>query len=214
MKSSDPLSDHTLMQVWVYLCVSLCVSVCETETRADREASREERPLITLILKNGGGQASVPALIAAVVVLSVLVVCMGVALFKERVFRDRARCGQRKGDSGILPQEHNGHGEAQIYPTVGMPELKLKQECVTRWNSTFHRLKRILDSKDAVTSTLAVISALVDLCLKEWEALQEACTVLEPFEQVTVEVSADGPCEFLCDVNTEELEAADPLYSG
>lgn len=75
---------------------------------------------------------------------------------------------------------------------MGMPELKLKQECVTRWNSTFYMIKRILESKDAVISTLAVINAPVDpLNQEEWDVLQEACTVLEPFEQVTVEISAD-----------------------
>ncbi|KAK7881406.1 hypothetical protein WMY93_029815 [Mugilogobius chulae] len=75
---------------------------------------------------------------------------------------------------------------------MGIPELKLKQECITRWNSTFHMLKRILESKDAVISTLAVISAPVDpLSQEEWEVLQEACIVLEPFEQVTVEISAE-----------------------
>lgn len=72
---------------------------------------------------------------------------------------------------------------------MDMPELKLKQDCVTRWNSTFYMLKRILESKDAVISTLAVINAPVDpLSQEEWEALQEACTVLEQFEQVTVVV--------------------------
>jgi len=75
---------------------------------------------------------------------------------------------------------------------MGMPELKLKQDCVTRWNSTFHMIKRILESKDAVISTLAVMNASVDpLSQEEWEVLQETCTVLEPFEQVTVEISAD-----------------------
>lgn len=75
---------------------------------------------------------------------------------------------------------------------MGMPELKLKQDCVTRWNSTFHMLKRILDSKEAVISTLAVINAHVDaLSQEEWDILQEACTVLEPFEQVIVEISAE-----------------------
>ncbi|XP_019744386.1 zinc finger BED domain-containing protein 4-like [Hippocampus comes] len=54
-------------------------------------------------------------------------------------------------------------------------------------------LKRVLESKDAVISTLAVINAPVDpLSQEEWEVLQEACTVLEPFEQVTVEISADS----------------------
>ena len=48
------------------------------------------------------------------------------------------------------------------------------------------------DSKDAVISTLAVINAPVNpLSQEEWELLQEACTALEPFEQVTLEISAD-----------------------
>ncbi|XP_073323035.1 zinc finger BED domain-containing protein 4-like [Pagrus major] len=80
-----------------------------------------------------------------------------------------------------------------IQRQMGMPELRPKQECTTRCNSTFHMLKWILESKDAVISTLAVINAPVDpLSQEEWEVLQEACTVLEPFEQVTVEISADS----------------------
>lgn len=50
-----------------------------------------------------------------------------------------------------------------------MPELRPKQECATRWNSTFYMLKRILESKDAIISTLAVINAPVDtLSQEEW----------------------------------------------
>ncbi|KAL6463245.1 hypothetical protein MHYP_G00276360 [Metynnis hypsauchen] len=75
---------------------------------------------------------------------------------------------------------------------MSMVELKLKQECVTRWNSTFHMIQRTLESKDAVIATLAVINApVVPLSKEEWEALQEACSVLEPFDQVTVEISAE-----------------------
>lgn len=56
----------------------------------------------------------------------------------------------------------------------------------------FYMIKRILESKDAVISTLAVTNAPVDpLSQEEWNVLQEACTVLEPFEQVTVEISAE-----------------------
>lgn len=69
-----------------------------------------------------------------------------------------------------------------IQQQMGIPELKLKQDCVTRWNSTFHMLKWILGFKDAVISTLAVINAAVDpLSQDEWEVLQE----------VTVEISTD-----------------------
>lgn len=75
---------------------------------------------------------------------------------------------------------------------MGMPELRPKQECATRWNSTFYMLKRILETKDAIISTLALINAPVDaLCQEEWELVKEVCTVLQPFEEVTVEISAD-----------------------
>ncbi|KAJ3604957.1 hypothetical protein NHX12_027008 [Muraenolepis orangiensis] len=75
---------------------------------------------------------------------------------------------------------------------MDMPELRLKLHCVTRWNSTLHMLKRVLESKDAIISTLALINAHIDaLDQEEWEALQETCTVLEPFEQVTVEISSE-----------------------
>lgn len=53
-------------------------------------------------------------------------------------------------------------------------------------------LKRILETKDAIISTLALINAPVDaLCQEEWELVKEVCTVLQPFEEVTVEISAD-----------------------
>lgn len=53
-------------------------------------------------------------------------------------------------------------------------------------------LKRILETKDAIISTLALINAPVDaLCQEEWELVNEVCTILQPFEEVTVEISAD-----------------------
>ncbi|KAJ8401458.1 hypothetical protein AAFF_G00383770 [Aldrovandia affinis] len=54
-------------------------------------------------------------------------------------------------------------------------------------------LKRFLESKDAIISTLTIINAPVHtLTQEEWEVVREACTVLEPFEQVTVEISAES----------------------
>ncbi|CAB4060257.1 unnamed protein product [Lepeophtheirus salmonis] len=73
---------------------------------------------------------------------------------------------------------------------MGMPDLNLKQDCATTWNSTFYMLKRILESKDAVMSTLCVINApIAPLSQEKWEVVRETCTVLEPFEQVTLEIS-------------------------
>lgn len=75
---------------------------------------------------------------------------------------------------------------------MDMPELRLKQECPTRWNSTFYMLKRILEVKEALLFTFALLNTPVDiLSREEWEIVKESCSVLEPFEQVTVEVSGE-----------------------
>ncbi|KAM4028706.1 E3 SUMO-protein ligase ZBED1-like isoform 1-T1 [Anomaloglossus baeobatrachus] len=75
---------------------------------------------------------------------------------------------------------------------MSMPELKLKQDRETRWNSTYYMLKRVLESKDAIISTLAIVYAPVEtLNQEEWKEVGEACAVLEPFQQVTAEISAE-----------------------
>ncbi|XP_052365886.1 zinc finger BED domain-containing protein 4-like [Oncorhynchus keta] len=79
---------------------------------------------------------------------------------------------------------------------MGMPELRPKQDCTTRWNSTCYMLKRFLESKDAIISTLAIVNTPVDaLTQEEWEVAEEVCRVLEAFEQVAVEIS--GLCDIL-----------------
>lgn len=65
---------------------------------------------------------------------------------------------------------------------MGIPQLRPKQDCTTRWNSTFYMLKRFLESQDTIISTLAIVNAPVDaLTQEEWE-VEEVCRVLEPFE--------------------------------
>ena len=53
-------------------------------------------------------------------------------------------------------------------------------------------LKRLLESKDAIIYTLAIVKAPVDALTQEnWEGVEELCRVLEPFEQGTVEISGE-----------------------
>ncbi|XP_060846118.1 E3 SUMO-protein ligase ZBED1-like [Rhopalosiphum padi] len=75
---------------------------------------------------------------------------------------------------------------------MGLPLLKLKQDCVTRWNSTFDMLKRIICKKDAVISTLALLQSSIDtLTPEEWDIVDKAILILQIFNEVTIEVSSE-----------------------
>uniref|UniRef100_A0A3Q3FFT6 BED-type domain-containing protein n=1 Tax=Labrus bergylta TaxID=56723 RepID=A0A3Q3FFT6_9LABR len=79
----------------------------------------------------------------------------------------------------------------KVKATLGLPELRLKQDCPTCWNSTYYMLERILQNREAVITTLALTNPrLATLSPEEWEEMQQACNVLKPFEEVTVEISA------------------------
>jgi hypothetical protein len=71
---------------------------------------------------------------------------------------------------------------------MGLPDLKVLQDCPTRWNSTFYMLKRFVKLRDAIITTLALVNpAVTTFTHEEWEAIEEACEVLQPYEEVTVE---------------------------
>lgn len=73
-----------------------------------------------------------------------------------------------------------------------LPDLKLIMDCPTRWNSTLYMLKRFSHMKDAIVSTMALTNpSMATLSPNEWEAITEACEVLQPFEEVTTEISAE-----------------------
>ncbi|XP_050528032.1 E3 SUMO-protein ligase ZBED1-like [Daktulosphaira vitifoliae] len=75
---------------------------------------------------------------------------------------------------------------------MGLLILKLKQDCVTRWNSTFDMLKRIVFMKDAVISTLAVLQTDIEVLTPvEWDVADKAIDVLQIFNEVTIEVSSE-----------------------
>lgn len=52
---------------------------------------------------------------------------------------------------------------------MGLPLLKLKQECPTRWYSCYMMIERILKLQDAVISTLALTRNELNLKSSLWE---------------------------------------------
>lgn len=75
---------------------------------------------------------------------------------------------------------------------MGLPPLKLKQDVVTRWNSTHDMFKRIIEIKDAVVSTLAILQCDVEqLTVVEWQIVEWSTNILEIFAEVTKEISSE-----------------------
>jgi len=71
-----------------------------------------------------------------------------------------------------------------------MRPLKLKQESVTRWNSKYDILARLVTVKDAVSSVVASVKTVEDLTASEWEVAEEYVKVLKPFKVLTTVMSS------------------------
>ncbi|XP_035211191.1 zinc finger BED domain-containing protein 4-like [Stegodyphus dumicola] len=71
-------------------------------------------------------------------------------------------------------------------------DLKVILDVKTRWNSTFYMVKRFLELKDAIRSTMGLMNDPPEaLDVPEWESVQHLCDVLKPFEKVTCELSSE-----------------------
>jgi len=80
-----------------------------------------------------------------------------------------------------------------IQKQMDFPQLKLKQDVVTRWNSTYNMMKRFLQIKEALISTLALLQIDIDqLTPREWIVVEKSVEVLEIFSDVTVEISSEN----------------------
>lgn len=70
--------------------------------------------------------------------------------------------------------------------------LKLIMDVLTRWNSTYHMFSRICAIQEPLEATIAVLHADIDgLTNEDWLTLKQFCIALEPFHQITEELSAE-----------------------
>ena len=72
---------------------------------------------------------------------------------------------------------------------MNAPTRKLKQECVTRWNSTLHMIKTVLANRWPISAVLGDEQVTkredrnLDLKSDQWDLLKE---LVEPLELVEV----------------------------
>jgi len=80
----------------------------------------------------------------------------------------------------------------EIQKQMGLPPLKLKQDIITRWNSTQDMFQHIIQIKDSVISTMALLQCDEEqLTLQEWQIVESASEVLQIFSEITKEVSSE-----------------------
>ncbi|XP_048478263.1 zinc finger BED domain-containing protein 4-like [Plutella xylostella] len=74
---------------------------------------------------------------------------------------------------------------------MNAPQLKLKQDVITRWNSTYDMLDRATKIKEALIATLALIRQDLVLSAEDWRVIESAVPILKIFYEVTTEISSE-----------------------
>lgn len=73
---------------------------------------------------------------------------------------------------------------------MGLPQLKLKQDVATRWNSSLIMMERLIQVKNPLSAVLVSLkTAPESLNSEEWNLMEECVEVLKPAEYMTSELS-------------------------
>lgn len=77
--------------------------------------------------------------------------------------------------------------------SLNKAELKLIQQCPTRWNSSYAMLKRIFDTKQEITLTICECEKGPEALLaEEFTVIQDVINLLEPFDVATNTISGEN----------------------
>ncbi|XP_047141128.1 zinc finger BED domain-containing protein 4-like [Hydra vulgaris] len=82
----------------------------------------------------------------------------------------------------------------QSQEILGLPNYSIIQDELTRWNSTFHMLNRLIEQKDAILLVTPHFPKAArqnkELSTEEWDSLVSLVAALKVFEDVTLTASS------------------------
>lgn len=78
----------------------------------------------------------------------------------------------------------------KLQELMDLPKLKLKQDCPTRWNSTYDMLQRLVTLKAAVSAIAASTKQLSNLSADQWDLAAEYVKIFQPVTILTATMSA------------------------
>lgn len=78
----------------------------------------------------------------------------------------------------------------EIQNQMSLPEFKIKQDVITRWNSSLIMLERLIQINAPLSAAVTFLPRAPDiLTALEWELISDCLPLLKPFEIMTVELS-------------------------
>ncbi|CAH1104096.1 unnamed protein product [Psylliodes chrysocephalus] len=81
---------------------------------------------------------------------------------------------------------------SEMQTQLGKPILSLKQDCITRWNSTLDMFNRILQVKESLMSVIAInYPNVANIDNNDIKIIEEICNLLQVFKDVTEEMSSE-----------------------
>lgn len=92
---------------------------------------------------------------------------------------------------------HSGTAQQKlksIRQELNLPDHQLLQDIVTRWNSTYYLMERLLEQKRAVSLYITDHDILTNLSPSQWELMEQCIRLLKPFEEITKITSSGLSC--------------------
>ena len=80
---------------------------------------------------------------------------------------------------------------SQMQTRLNVPNHKLIQQVVTRWNSVYYMLERYLEQHEAIRTALCMLEKNDLVSADSNGYIQEMIRILKPFDAVTTELSAE-----------------------
>ena len=83
------------------------------------------------------------------------------------------------------------HNLKRIQNILNIPEHKLKQDVVTRWNSTLYMFESVLEQKMALAAYCTETGSIQQLTPHQLELMRRCVDILSPIEEITHSISSD-----------------------
>ncbi|XP_022835166.1 zinc finger BED domain-containing protein 4-like [Spodoptera litura] len=97
---------------------------------------------------------------------------------------------ESKFDKDGITNYHNAH----YWASKENRNPNKNQDVVTRWDSTLHALRRLLEQRVAVQASLPHVKCRTELATQEWVLMEQVVSALTYFEEATKSVSQESAC--------------------